>query len=1601
MSTERRERVDALSLEALSKAGRDRAVFLEQACGGDADLRREVERLLAGQQEAGEFLETPAFVTASVQPLAPGTRLGPYEIVAAAGAGGMGEVYKARDTRLDRIVAIKVIAGVAAMDSSARERFTREARAIASLNHPHICALYDVGDHEGQMFLVMEHLAGQTLAQRLEKGALPLKQVLTIASEIAEALSAAHRQGVVHRDLKPANVMVTKSGAKLLDFGLAKLTGHGDQAAAACGLSIAPTESAPLTGEGVIVGTLPYMAPEQLEGKPPDARTDLWALGAILYEMLTGKRPFEATSAVGVMTAIMEREPPSIASLQPLTPPSLDRVVRSCLEKDPDARWQAASDVARELHWIIKDLSGESRPSRGFAPAVTAGDSAPAGATTLVDVEERCPYPGLRSFSEQDAKVFFGREEEIRAAWSRIPARPLLAVIGPSGAGKTSFLRAGVVAGRPDGWAALVCTPGTSPLRALGQALASELRNDVDALRQLVSFEEPDVAFALLRRWRQAHDAGLIAFDQFEELFTLNPPETQARIASLLGRLAAEADIHIVLSLRDDFLMRCHDHAPLASVFSELMPLGVLTRADLRRAVVEPARKLGYVLEDEALVDEMVESVEGAKAALPLLAFALARLWDSRDRERRLLTRAEYERIGGVAGALAQHAEATLDRIGSFQQDVVRELFRNLVTAHGTRAVVDRDELLSVIPERAAAETVLRELVDARLLTSYELEGKPGETGRHRVEIAHESLLSAWPRLVRWRTQDEDGAQVRDQLKQAAHLWEEKNRTRDLLWTGTAFQEYSLWRERYPGALTSVEEAFAHAMTQRELRRRRLRRAAVAAVIVALGAVAVAIGISRQQAARARDAAYAAARRAEAGNLMVLAERRLADDPTEAVLLAGASLEQADTRAAREFVMRVLWDTPLAFELIGDQSLRTPAFSPDGKWLAAAGQQTTARVWSEDGRASIALSGLDTNPRGTNLARWISNDMLVTGLHGKLGRSVQLWSLPEGRRIRTVDFDEPSFWQVGPHRLLAQIPSGSSVVQLRSWDLPDGEPLDLGEVDTSKLGTTATLFEPPGRALLYVKGRGVYARPLPVGAGRDQLLDRLGAALWNHDADLNRVAFGDETGEFRIWRYGHDRVPDQWVVRRPGPPGAARFPNKADPWVAGMFPESSRRWMIENAAQGQSIRVWDLAAWPDARPLQLRRTASWYGAVTAAHPTGTWLVASTSRFTHLTFWPLGRPYSHIVDGYSAMLRPLAFSPNGKWLVSGWGDQVLRLWPLPGSAATEVRRLELPEPITTALWNQAITFDPVGRYVVVVGTGRVWVVPVDGSPPRRLATESPDTLFRAVAVSPSGRRVATAYYYGPGARTLRVWDLGSATMKQFDLPAAETPPRSTGPGLPAAYDRGIEGLAFSGESTLLSAGDGGLRRWDLETGRHELLFAVPHGAFPSRARFSTDGRLALFREWEGSPEKRRSGVLYDIRAGTSTQLPSAFGAPASVLCETIDPSGRVVATGSEDGVIRVGWLDGEPHILVGHKGAVTFVAISPDLQWVASTGEDNTLRLWPMPNLDAPPLHALPLDQLLAKLRTLTNLRAARDAAAPTGWRIEVGPFPGWRTVPTW
>jgi hypothetical protein len=746
--------------------------------------------------------------------LAPGQVLGDrYQIRSQLGRGGMGEVWRAFDLKLRVEVALKALLPGLFKDERRRDLLRREVRAAREVVSPNVCRIFDLIEEDGRELVSMEYVDGGTLLEVLQnRGPLDLKEAQDIASQFLAGLESIHQAGLIHRDVKPENIMITRAGrVVVMDFGLAR------------------REAA---GGGSVSGTPAYMAPEHAAGLDIDARADVYSAGVVLAEMVSpeGVKSFESRRSLweGV------RSEPAKVPDSPWAP-----VLKRAVARDREHRYNSAHTLTRALEDVTLRVEG---------------------------AEDLHPYPGLASFTEEDAEYFFGREAEVEKMWRRLDRPHLLGIVGPSGAGKTSFIRAGVIPNAASGWAIATCNPGNAAFRSLRQELASELAGDAEAMRELVDVEDLDATVSAVSRWRRRHEQALLIVDQFEELFTQNAPEVQSRFTELLGRL--------VLDMRDDFFFHCHQYEALNPVVTDLTLIGPPTGAALRRALVQPATKCGYRFEDEELVEEMLSEVEGERGALPLLAFAMSRLWERRDRENGLISRRAYHDIGGVGGALARHADATLEKIGVDQQPIVRELFRNLVTAEGTRAVREWDELLSIFSDSRSEspEEVLRHLIDARLLNSYEVrEGDEAPT--RSVEIIHESLLANWPRLVRWQTQDQAGARLRDELRQSAQSWHERGRHDDRLWTGTAYREFALWRERYPGGLTEIEEHFAAAMTSFATRRRRHRRlAAVATVIVFAVVATVFAGLWRRSVEETR--------RAEASKLLTLGHVTLSDERT-------------------------------------------------------------------------------------------------------------------------------------------------------------------------------------------------------------------------------------------------------------------------------------------------------------------------------------------------------------------------------------------------------------------------------------------------------------------------------------------------------------------------------------------------------------------------------------------------------------------------------------------------------------------------------------------------------------------------------------------------
>jgi WD40 repeat protein len=879
-----------------------------------------------------------------------------------------------------------------------------------------------------------------------------------------------------------------------------------------------------------------------------------------------------------------------------------------------------------------------------------------------------------------------------------------------------------------------------------------------------------------------------------------------------------------------------------------------------------------------------------------------------------------------------------------------------------------------------------RPAVPDEALTDRDAEGSAPETSeRRRIEIVHESLLTKWPRLVRWRMQDEEGAQLRDQLRQAARLWKERGRPDDLLWAGTSFKEYELWRERYEGGLSEAEEQFARAMSSRAARHKRRRRLAVAAVVtIAVGVAAVTSSLWRRSEA-ARDQAVAAARRAEASNLLALARLELEVDVTAALAYATASLGLADTPEARFFALRALATSPPATVLRAEEAedgWTWPDFSPDGEWMTLNGLERL-EVIGRDG-TNRRLLGRFPSTAGMVVSRFSpEGDRLLATKGGEL----RIWSVPGFEQVHARQIPVPREGSTGE---LQETTSGLFLVTLETnyttlwtdaglWPLLtplsfDGEPGDPMRL----VGVEWMIHvHPSGRRLAYQpmdeKLRGwpadgpspeVWVRSLADRSAPPRLLGRNEATIaslcWHPDG--GSIAVLDRSGEIRFWPSDAQGAEPLRTLR--GVEGSL---------TQVLFDATGEQLVVwGRVAGGNRYELWDLSAPVEARPaaLTLPRSGAQVWETPAFSPDGRWL--TTSHPAGRALWPVARerPLVLAIPGDQASLdMDVAFTDRGR-LVSTSHREV-REWDLSPGGQNRV----LAPPLTHVL---RLAVDPAGRFVVATRGASVVVVPVDGGPIHTL--EGTQATW-AVALDAEGRRVASASIRGePEVKVIRIWDLASGAMRTLG-PVEEAAAGSSG----SQTD-----FEFLPGERLVSVGPDGLRLWDLRDGTSQLL--APSAPEPRLAVFDGGRQVAYTAEGPAV-------AITALDTGT-TRIISSHG--SGVWPVAVDPGGTVIVTGSDDGTVRVGPITGEePHLLLGHEGRVRSVAISADGRRIASIAEDHTIRVWAMPDVSEPPLHTVPHDELLAKLRSLTNVRVVEDEESATGWTVDFEPFPGWEVLPEW
>lgn len=764
---------------------------------------------------------------AAAPTLEPGSRVGSYELIRNIGKGGMGVVFLARDLTLGRRVAIKFLA--ADTHEILARRFVVEARTTARCVHENIVVIHEVSAWQGMPYMVLEYLEGETLGAILRRGPLAASRAMDLLLPVARAMVCAHEASITHRDLKPENILVTRHGVvKVLDFGIAKL-GHRESRDELLRRDAATLEQ---LDAGKILGSGPYMSPEQWSGGTIDGRTDIYAFGVIAYRALTGAHPVGSLDLDQIRAACADPQPfRSLAEVAPQLRPELVHIIDRCLQKRPEYRFSRASELVRALEGI--------------------------GAHAHDLRDDECPYPGLVGFGEADSDRYFGRPNQIRRALELVRQQPVSAIVGHSGSGKSSFVIAGLVPalrGAGQGWEIVVARPGVRPLQALVLALRDLLGAALPASAEEVLAVEPGRLGEWLRSWCRDHARQvLIVIDQFEEVFALSStlPQREAFVTALLGAVDDEAGpVRAVLTMRSDFLQAVAAHPNLAdAVVAGTLLLTPLDRSSLQAALQGPLQQRGYQFEDREMVDEVVSAFDGDIHALPILQAVATQLWSHRDRSTRTIPRAAISAIGGVAGALARHANGVLAALPSQHRPVARTILLRLVTAQGTRVAADRADLERLDP---AAPFVVSSLIASRLVIAHE--------DAATIELVHEVLVTGWPQLAAWLAGSRDEHATRERISNAAAAWDAQGRAKGLLWSGDAVVEAK--RMVASEALTSTERAFVEATIRADNIARRRRRALIATALIVALLVAGASMFALAMVRRAEQAATAEATRA-------------------------------------------------------------------------------------------------------------------------------------------------------------------------------------------------------------------------------------------------------------------------------------------------------------------------------------------------------------------------------------------------------------------------------------------------------------------------------------------------------------------------------------------------------------------------------------------------------------------------------------------------------------------------------------------------------------------------------------------------------------------
>ena len=1022
----------------------------------------------------------------------------------------MGVVYLAHDTLLDRLVAVKFIAPLDPR-SPVRKRSLVEARAAARLQHPNVVSIYRVGEIDERSFIISEYVRGTSL-DRVQRP-MPWRQVLDIGIGLARGLAAAHGQGILHRDIKPANAILTEDGGvKILDFGLAKFlessapiiegpslqamtvdtyeparaddekaldqlysgsTQSGDRVRMASEPGMAVVSARQLAAMGftriaknsgtTVWGTPLYMPPEIWQGKTATKRSDVYSLGVVLFELCAGKAPHADHPPADLKHAIVDDGAPPLASVAPNVDPDFAAVIDRCLHCDPDERFASADDLREALE--------------GFM------------ATTAVDqVPEGNPYRGLLAFEAQHRALFFGRSAEIRTLCQRLRSQSFVLVAGDSGVGKSSLCRAGVIPQILDGalgdgrrWSVIGFMPGVYPCSELGHALEPLFDESADGL--IAALHGNPHAFVRKLQAQLGSDRGLLLFvDQLEELITVSNRHEEELFGELMSVFAEQyGNLRLLATARSDFLARLAAIPVLGDEIAQaLYLLRPMSPENIHRAIMGPAQAKGVSFESDTLVDMLVESTTEAEGGLPLLQFALAELWDSRPSGTTTISTRALQDMGGVAGALARHADSVLLGLPRSQRKAARKILTALVTAEGTRTRRTKEELIAGSDDAVPAVDAL---VQGRLLVAR-------ETDEGAIcELAHEALISGWKTLRGWLDEEVEGTVVKQRLEASSTEWDRLGRAQEALWSVRQVAEAHVIDRDELGAR---ERAFLFASERRLTRKRYVRNAVLLGAPIVLIALYAFVQFNAARDLSRRVGLQVA--RGQAAHALATEKKHRLDE------LRREAFAAFDSRESEKG--QTLWEQALLLSAETEQLLRRA---------------------SQAFEAAIIVDGSRTDVRDVLGDILLERALLAEQNHNLSMRD----ELVERLVVYDHDNERTKWWNAPAKLTVRSKPSGAQVTLARYVDEPNGK---LRQSDERVLGVTPIKVPhlAQGSYMLTLKAaeRTEVRYPVVLGRGEDIAVD----VPMPLESDIpdgfvyippGRFLFGSDDQEVVRWRFFH------------------------------------------------------------------------------------------------------------------------------------------------------------------------------------------------------------------------------------------------------------------------------------------------------------------------------------------------------------------------------------------------------------------------------------------------------------------------------------------------